>query len=326
MALGTGGIPAARLRSRARPARDAVTPDELNRLFEARVESASGIRSSGGTDADDSRLIAREAIDFMQRSVTDGEPFFVVIWFHSPHMPLVDPEAITPENSADALKDGIENLDSAVGMVRQTLRELGVRDNTMVWFTSDNGPENRVDTPDEANPNRSFRTGRLRGRKRSLFEGGIRVPGLLEWPAVVSAPSTTSVPCVTSDYYPTIVDYLGLDLPAQKPLDGVSLRPLIEGRVDRRERPIGFEFAGRAAWVDNEFKLVRDGRNAPWELFHISADSEPALLEAPERALATSENVDRQPEEWRARFAEMLRDFENWEQAIQPSRDEPGPR
>jgi arylsulfatase A-like enzyme len=98
--------------------------------------------------------------------------------------------------------------------------------------------------------------GPFRGRKRDLWEGGIRVPCLLEWPAVVKQPRVVHVPCVTTDFLPTLTDFLGLDDRSLKPLDGLSLRPLIEGNLTGRPAPIGFEFGNMAAWLDNRYKLV----------------------------------------------------------------------
>lgn len=85
----------------------------------------------------------------------------------------------------------ISAMDEPVGRLRDALRRWGAAENTMLWFTSYNGPENR--TPGSPEP--------FRGRKRSLYEGGVRVAGLLEWPARISAARATDVPAVTSDYY-----------------------------------------------------------------------------------------------------------------------------
>ena len=78
----------------------------------------------------------------------------------------------------------------------------------MLWLTSDNGPEDGDNSPNETDTVRSIRSGRFLKRKRSIHDGGVRVPGLLEWPAVVTPGRVTDMPVVTSDYYPTILDFL----------------------------------------------------------------------------------------------------------------------
>ena len=120
----------------------------------------------------------------------------------------------------------------------------------MLWYSADNGPEGNDKAPG--------RTNGLRGRKRSLYEGGIRVPGIVTWPAKVKAGQVTDCPGVTSDYLPTILDVLDFLPPRKFPPDGVSLLPILEGRLDwKRPQPILFESAGQTAAIDNRFKLVR---------------------------------------------------------------------
>jgi arylsulfatase A-like enzyme len=207
---------------------------------------------------DDSRVIVDRAIPFIDDAVKRHKPFFAVIWFHAPHLPVVAGAEYTRLYSQfDKYKQHyygcITALDEQVGRLREQLRKLGVADNTMLWFCADNGPEGRAGSaPGSAGP--------LRGRKRDLFEGGVRVPGLLEWPAKISSPRATDVPACTSDYLPTILEVLGVEMPDRRPLDGVSLLPLIEARTDRRAEPIGFESSGQVALVDNRYKIYRDGK------------------------------------------------------------------
>jgi arylsulfatase A-like enzyme len=141
-------------------------------------------------------------------------------------------------------------MDEQVGRLRTTLRELGIADNTMLWFCSDNGPEGTAGVaPGTAGP--------FRGRKRDLFEGGVRVPGLLEWPAKVEPGSVTDFPAVTSDYVPTMLDVLDIEMPDDRPIDCVSLLPMLEGKTSTRAKPIGFALGGRVALTDNRYKIVR---------------------------------------------------------------------
>jgi arylsulfatase A-like enzyme len=155
-------------------------------------------------------------------------------------------------------------MDEQMGRLRDELHRLDVAENTMLWFCADNGPEHKTG-PGSA--------GGLRGRKRDLFEGGIRVPGLLEWPARIPRPRTTDVPCSTSDYFPTVLAALGFRMKGQpEPLDGVDLLPLIDGRMDARPRPIAFNSRGQIALVDNRWKLITRDKGKTWMLFDLAAD------------------------------------------------------
>jgi len=203
----------------------------------------------------------------------------------------------------------ITAVDRQMGRLRKSLRELGVADNTMLWFAADNGPE--------GNPGKKGRSqgtaDPFRGRKRSLYEGGVRVPGLFEWPGKVDAGRETSMASVTSDYFATVLDVLGYELPEEdrRPYDGVSLLPLIEGQVSKRSAPIGFQGHGLATLNDNRFKLVHnpgkkrlksDNGTAPiseWELYDLKVDqSETTNVIDKHAKLAARMRV--QLEEWQA--------------------------
>lgn len=215
----------------------------LNQAFPSQYWTGAGEYATEGLEGDDSRVIMDRAIPFIRRSVAEARPFFAVIWFHTPHSPVV----AGPEHRAlyAGFSEGEQHyygsltaLDEQVGRLRTELRELGVAGNTMVWYCSDNGPEGR--SP-QGGANRGS-TGGLRGRKRSLFEGGVRVPGLLEWPSRVSGGRGTTVPCSTSDYVPTVAAAVGVEsVPDGRVLDGISLLPLLDGDMDRRGSRLGFQ-------------------------------------------------------------------------------------
>jgi arylsulfatase A-like enzyme len=222
--------------------------------FLTRYWTGPGRFATDNLDGDDSRVIMDRAIPFIRGAVGSRKPFLAVIWFHAPHEPVRAGDAYRAMYADRPVKEQhyygcITALDEQVGRLRRELRDLGVADNTMLWFCSDNGPEGQAGrAPGSAGP--------FKGRKRDLWEGGIRVPGMLEWPAVVKGPRVVSIPCVTTDYLPTVLDYLGITLGPPRPIDGISLRPLIEGVMAERPAPIGFEFGNMAAWIDNRYKLV----------------------------------------------------------------------
>ena len=256
-------------------------------------------------EGDDSRVIMDRAIPFIQKAVADDKPFFAVVWFHAPHLPVVaGPEHRAlyrdlPE-FAQHYMGCVTAMDEQVGRLRSELRKLGVADNTLLCFSSDNGPEGGKESLEKA-PGKS---GGLRGRKRSLYEGGVRVPGVIEWPGVIKAGRSTDMPAVTSDYFPTILDVLGFQLQCEpRPYDGVSLLPLLkkEGGLAERPRPIGFESKGTVTLNDNRYKIVTKG-NASFdkiELYDLLADraeKNNIAAEHPEIVKTMKATLD----EWRA--------------------------
>ncbi|MFH1715929.1 MAG: sulfatase-like hydrolase/transferase [Planctomycetota bacterium] len=233
-----------------------------------------GSKETENLDGDDSRVIMDRAVPFIRDAAGKGRPFFAVIWFHAPHLPVVaGPEyrKMYAQYSEDEQHyyACITALDEQVGKLRSELRELGISDNTTLWFCSDNGPEGK--------DNKQGRTrgsaGPFRGRKRSLFEGGVRVPGLLEWPARVKAGRVTDIPCSTCDYFPTILDMLGFKMTGQpEPIDGVSLLPLIESKMTERPKPIGFESNSQLSLTDNRYKIYSSDSGKTYMLFDLLAD------------------------------------------------------
>jgi arylsulfatase A-like enzyme len=203
---------------------------------------------------DDSGILIDEAVAFVEKYAGGEQPFFAIVWFHTPHLPLVagpeDQAAYAGHEFYDRTYCGaVSAMDRAIGRLRDALAENDVADNTVLWFTSDNGPEGLLNiTPGQTNG--------LRARKRSLYEGGIRVPGIIEWPANIRAGSATDVPAVTSDILPTLANWAGFDVPAERLLDGIDLDAIVQGEQDLRNKPIGFESQYQLAWTDDRYKLV----------------------------------------------------------------------
>ena len=135
----------------------------------------------------------------------------------------------------------------------------------LVWFCSDNGglPGFKPDT-----------VGGLRGYKGSLFEGGLRVPGVIEWPEGITKPRVTSFPACTMDIFPTLAEVAGLPASSLlQPQDGQSLRALFGKELGPRRKPIGFRSGVRGAWVDNEFKLYsKNVTRGDFNLYHLGDD------------------------------------------------------
>ncbi|MBD3375889.1 sulfatase-like hydrolase/transferase [candidate division KSB1 bacterium] len=173
------------------------------------------------------------ALEFIRRFSDDKRPFLAVVWFGSPHRPHEAFPAFQ-EMYSDQPRDmqhfygEITAMDEAFGKLRNSLKELGIENNTLLWYCSDNG----------GLPNFGVTGGR--GTKGDVYEGGLRVPALLQWPAKVKDHRVLELPCNTYDIYPTLLDIVGLEIPGQPPLDGISLLPLLQEKMNKRPSPMGF--------------------------------------------------------------------------------------
>ncbi len=257
-------------------------------------------------EGDNSRIIMDRVLPFIDRANAVGQPFFSVIWFHTPHLPVVADEALRNDYSgrshAEQIYFGtISAMDAQVGRLWDRLESLGEAENTLLWFASDNGPENG--TPGTAGP--------FRERKRSLHEGGVRVPAFAIWPARLDGGQRISTPAVTSDYLPTLVEYLDLSYPDDRELDGISLVHLLAGHQEQRGRPIGFHIRENRSWVDDTFKLISKDDGETYELYNIVEDPS-------EKRDISDENS--------ARVQEMKAGLDAWLWSIEVSRARVGER
>jgi Arylsulfatase A and related enzymes len=206
-------------------------------------------------------IVMNRALSFIRKNAAEGQPFLAVVWFNPPHTPVVGhPKYMAeyyshlPENQQHYYS-AVTAVDAQMGRLRETLRELGIAENTLVTFTSDNGPGPPVSRPRNPDARLQGSTGPFRERKASLYEGGVRVPGLLEFPAQVQPGTVVTAPCCTMDYLPTIANLLDIKLP-DRPYDGIDILPLLTGARQERGRPVGFFFRNALAWSGDRFKLI----------------------------------------------------------------------
>lgn len=190
-----------------------------------------------------SMIIVDAALEFIREHSDDGIPFLSIIWFGSPHGPFdamgSDKQLYQGKEMAGYYRE-ITAMDRAFGKLRNEIRKLEIHENTLLWYCSDNGGLNTE-------------TSGGRAKKGSLYEGGLRVPAMLEWPERIKDSRTTGTPCVTSDVYPTIVEIAGARVANQFPIDGVSLLKLINGNTLNRSTGIGFwqyPHPGRLTYAD----------------------------------------------------------------------------
>ena len=184
------------------------------------------------TEGESSMVAADAALQWID-SLDKDQPFLAVIWFGSPHSPHRAAEqdrslyGDLPKNMQHFLGE-ITGMDRAFGKVRDGLGERGIRENTILWYCSDNGGLPKVGS-----------TGG-RANKGKVYEGGLLVPAILEWPARIRSPRATNVRCNTCDIFPTLMEVTGTELAREVPLDGVSLLPLVDGETKSRDKPMGF--------------------------------------------------------------------------------------
>lgn len=198
-------------------------------------------------------------IDFMKKHAAGDKPIFAVTWFPSPHDPQAElpqdmPDAATLYNDQQTKKPGyfreITLLDQQVGKLRQALRDLNIAENTLLFYCSDNGGLVAASSGGRA-------------RKGSIYEGGLRVPAVMEWPARYKAKSIDT-PAFTSDLYPTLVAIAGATVDEQPPLDGIDLTPVLDGTQTERP-PMGFWHGhtnGQGTWSDRIIKALLEAKAA----------------------------------------------------------------
>lgn len=217
-----------------------------------------------------SPLVAAEASHWLSQIREKSKPFALSVWVHEPHSP------IATDSKFSSMYDGHKNstymgnisqLDYALGQVMRALDSEGVSDNTLVIFTSDNGPVAKF----------GGTTGGLRGGKRSEHEGGIRVPGIARWPGHIKPGSESDVPVVGSDIFATVLDIAGIPLPTDRTIDGVSMVPAFEGTPVQRKVPLFWRThvsppGDRVALRVGDWKLVGDETLTKFQLYEIQKD------------------------------------------------------
>lgn len=217
-----------------------------------------------------SEIIVGKALEFIKEKSNQNLPFFTVIWDGSPHDPFVSSEK--DRSNFKNLNEKSQHhygelvaFDRSLGVLRKTLKDLGLEKNTILWYCSDNGGLRNI-LPSTV--------GGLRGSKTTIWEGGLRVPAIIEWPQVIK-PKVTHYPASTMDIFPTIADIL--DLPETdllKPVDGISLKPIFKNDISNRDKKIPFRYKDQGALIDNNFKFIATSiQKKEFELYNLENDS-----------------------------------------------------
>jgi len=219
-----------------------------------------------------------EAVRFIHENAE--ESFFLYLPYTMPHVPLATAEQFQGQSRAGLYGDVVEALDWSAGQVMDALREVGVADNTLVIWLSDNGPWHNIpgrylgkEGPDGLVVKRwhSGSAGPFRNSKGSTYEGGVRVPAIVWWPGEVPSGRIIQEPANSMDLFTTILRACGAEVPDDRPIDGNDLLPLLRGETDESPTQVHYYFSG------NDLQAVRKG---PWklrtagrpELFHLERD------------------------------------------------------
>jgi len=284
-------------------------------------------------------VLTTKAIGFLKETVKQGDkPFFFILGHYAVHRPIEAPEKLvtkydakhkrvygdkplkSPPEKGESYNRGrqgdttyagmVESLDTNVGRVVATLEELGILDDTIIVFTSDNGGESNSDngTPPAPTSNLPLRAG-----KGWNYEGGIRVPTFITWPSTIS-PMSSNEAVITMDIFPTLLELAGLDSLPEQHIDGRSLVPLISGETDSLQRPF-------LAWRKPHTRraslpsaaILQDG----WKLVHDLGDQENAELYNLESDVGEEKNLTtEQPK----RVQSMLKTLNQWVEDTQPEK------
>ncbi|GIW84118.1 MAG: sulfatase [Thermogemmata sp.] len=244
-------------------------------------------------------LVVQEGIEFIQ-GVKD-QPFVLFVWFHEPHVPLGTAEEFLKlyekvEDPNRRLYYGnVSQLDAAVGRLLKALDDMNLRDKTLIFFTSDNGPEKLNAYPGCQACYGS--AGPFRGMKLSLYEGGIRVPGIIRWPGRIKPGTVCTEPISGVDFLPTLCEVTGVTTPQNRAWDGVSILPVFEGKSLKRTTPLYWQYQRtgspmKIAIRQGPWKLLSDTAFRTFELYHLLDDEKESknLAEAmPERVKAMAD-------------------------------------
>jgi arylsulfatase A len=254
--------------SNAKP--DHINPTNFYRNGEA-IEVMEGSSSE---------IIVDEVIRWISEIKPAKKPFFATVWPHEPHTVIGTEQKYIDLYSED-LPEGvreyygnISQVDNAFGKLIDYLKREGLYNNTIILFTSDNGPAwdaNHLDRVQES-------SGWLRGAKAWLYEGGIRVPTILHWPGKTQPASISHAPINGTDYFPTILDALDIPLPEDRVIDGMSLMSLLEtGILAEREKPLYWRYDAvdnhlTMAYREDCWVLLSDSKFDYCELYNLEED------------------------------------------------------
>ncbi len=290
------------------------------------------------------QIAVDEALGWLRKSARPTKPFFLLLPFHEPHEPVASPTELVRQYREVARNEdeaqyfaNVANVDAAVGRLVRGLDELKLRENTLIIFTSDNGPEtlNRY-----RNANRSYGVpGPLRGMKLHTHDAGFRVAGIVNWKGHIQPGQTVRTTVSSLDFLPTFCHLARIDIPSDLALDGVNLLPALQGKPLKRTKPLVWVYfnainEARVAMRDGRWKvlarlnggelrklqnittrtapLVRDAKLTDFEIYDVTTD----IAEASNLVTARPELAKRLGTRLSAHYRELIADSHVWEPAV----------
>lgn len=219
-------------------------------------------------------LITTEAVKSIKRYSGNDSPFFLYVAYNAPHTPLqaqkkylkmygAEDNDLTnvpnrQEKARKIFSAMVTNMDDGIGEILQTLEELGISDNTLVLFHSDNGGLTNVN-----NKGGGASNGQLRGEKLEEWEGGVRVPAIIKWPKGFEGERKLNQVMGYVDIVPTLRNIVGMKPLNKNQTDGIDLWPILNNEVQHKERNL---YLGRGAIINQEWKLIKTGQHFPHTL------------------------------------------------------------
>ncbi|MCG8311057.1 MAG: sulfatase-like hydrolase/transferase [Cytophagales bacterium] len=193
-------------------------------------------------------IVANEFNNWVKALDKKESPFFAYVAFHEPHEPIASDQQLVDKykdkskvHGQDLYFANVSQINVAVGNITAFLKENNLEENTMVFFTSDNGPETWMRYPgawrSHGTPG-DVEGAELRGMKLHMTEGGIRVPGILYWPAKIKEARIEQTPVCAIDLFPTLCELAGVAQPSDRKIDGESFIPLLNNKEFEREQPL----------------------------------------------------------------------------------------
>lgn len=234
--------------------------------FGAIIENGRRIKREEGYFTD---KIEENTLSFIKRN--KDKPFFLYIPFTAPHEPFqaklddyCNQSSLTSDKGKAVYRAIVDGLDRAVGNIHQTIKDLGLNENTLIFFISDNGPASYTGIPD---------CGPLKGGKLTQFEGGINIPFIMKWPSKIPAGSIYNYPVITLDIFTTSVTAAKGNLARDRTYDGVNLIPYITGEIkDRAHDKLFWKADHIHAIRKGDYKLILSTRDGWKELYDLSND------------------------------------------------------
>lgn len=226
-----------------------------------------------------STLIVDESIRFLNQ--VKDQPFALFVWFHSPHEPVATADefqqiySFVQDKNKAIYYGNVTQMDYETGRLLKTLDQMGLRDNTLVMFTSDNGPEtyNRYRGAQHSHGS----PGPLRGMKLHMHEGGIRVPGMIRLPGITKPNTISNEPVNGTDLLPTLCEMSGVSIPSDRTIDGSSMLPLFLQKPIHRDEPLYWRYDralshAKLAMRQGDWKILADLEFQQIELYNLRDD------------------------------------------------------